>query len=88
MPLLNHVNASPSTGIYITYTARMEQPKNRGGRPAKQADERMVQRSLRMPPDLWAAIDAHGLDWLRETVRRSHALTVKGNTNGGRIHLP
>ena len=48
----------------------MEQTKNKGGRPAKQAEDRMVQRSIRMTPAMWAKIDASGgLAWLRETVR-------------------
>ena len=48
----------------------MEQTKNKGGRPAKQAADRLVQRSIRMTPALWAKIDANGgLGLLRETVR-------------------
>jgi hypothetical protein len=49
----------------------MEQPKNKGGRPPKPDDQRMVQRSIRLPPDLWAKIDANGLEWLRGVIRRA-----------------
>lgn len=53
------------------YCASMEQAKNKGGRPPKPESERLVQRSIRLPPDLWAKIDAHGLEWLRAVVRRA-----------------
>jgi hypothetical protein len=49
----------------------MEQPKNKGGRPTKPEDMRLVQRSIRLPPALWAKIDAHGLEWLRGVIQRT-----------------
>jgi len=49
----------------------MEQPKNKGGRPPVPPEQRLVQRSIRLPPDLWAKIDAHGLEWLRAVIRRA-----------------
>jgi len=49
----------------------MEQTKNKGGRPPKPDGEKMVQRSIRLPPELWEKIDLHGLDWLRKVVRRA-----------------
>ncbi len=49
----------------------MEQPKNKGGRPPKPDSEKLVQRSIRLPPDLWAKIDDHGLEWLRAVIKRA-----------------
>ena len=49
----------------------MEQPKNKGGRPPKPEAERLVQRSIRLPPALWAKIDTHGLEWLRGVIQRA-----------------
>jgi hypothetical protein len=49
----------------------MEKPKNRGGRPRKDPAETLVQRSIRLPPDLWAKIDERGLEWLRSLIRRA-----------------
>jgi len=46
------------------------EPKPKG-RPPKPESERLVQRSIRLPPDLWAKIDAHGLEWLRTAIRRA-----------------
>jgi hypothetical protein len=51
----------------------MEPLKSKGGRPPKPGDQRMVQRSMRMPPDLWAKIDLYGREWLREVVRKAKA---------------
>jgi len=49
-----------------------EQPVNLGGRPPKPESERLVQRSVRMPPDLWEKVDAHGgVTWIRELIRRA-----------------
>lgn len=41
------------------------------GRPPKPADERLVQRSIRLTPAQWAKIDAHGLEWLRAVIKRA-----------------
>ncbi len=42
------------------------------GRPPKPEAERLVQRSIRLPPDLWAKIDAAGgIEWLRSVIRRA-----------------
>ena len=49
---------------------RMEQHKKRG-RPPKAAGEKLERRALYLPPDLWAKIDAHGLEWLRAVIRRA-----------------
>lgn len=49
----------------------MEQPKNKGGRPPKPESERLVQRSLRLPPALWEKVDAYGLEWLRKVIYRA-----------------
>ena len=57
----------------ITYTYRMEQPKNKGGRPKKPDAQRLVQRSIRFLPEVWDKIDANGLDWLRDVVMRARA---------------
>ena len=51
----------------------MEQPKNKGGRPPKPETDRLVQRSIRLSPDLWAKIDANGLEWLRAVIRRARS---------------
>jgi hypothetical protein len=41
------------------------------GRPPKPPEERMIQRSVRLPPELWEKIDRNGLDWLRALVKRA-----------------
>ena len=71
--LLNHKNKQNESRFCITYTSAMEDdsPKNKGGRPPKPEAERLAQRSIRLPPDLWAKIDAHGLQWLRDVIRRA-----------------
>ena len=35
------------------------------------SSERLIQRTIRLPPDLWAKIDANGLEWLRGVIRRA-----------------
>jgi hypothetical protein len=48
------------------------EPKNRGGRPAKPDDQRLVQRSIRLLPAQWEKFDAAGgIDWLRALIDRS-----------------
>jgi len=45
------------------------EPKNKGGRPAKPAAERLEQRSVRLTPAQWAKVDAGGgQPWLRQLV--------------------
>ena len=67
-----------SIGFRVTYTVVMEQPKNKGGRPPKPDDERLVQRSIRLPPELWAKIAANGgIDWLRAVIKRAKAPVKK-----------
>lgn len=45
------------------------EPKNKGGRPTKPADERLEQRSVRMTRAQWAKVDAAGgQPWLRSVV--------------------
>lgn len=43
------------------------------GRPPKPADERLVQRSIRLTPAQWAKIDAAGLPALRKLLDRWRA---------------
>lgn len=31
----------------------------------------LTQKTIRLPPDLWAKIDANGLEWLRGVIRRA-----------------
>ena len=50
----------------------MEQkPKQPGGRPRKPEGAKLVQRSIRMLPEDWAKVDAYGLQWLRDLIRRA-----------------
>ena len=49
----------------------MEPKKLPRGRPVKPDAEKLMQRSIRMPAEAWAKIDAYGLDWLREVVKRA-----------------
>jgi hypothetical protein len=53
------------------YNRSMQQTKKPRGRPAKPASEKLERRAMYMPPDLWAKIDANGLDWLRAVIRRA-----------------
>lgn len=47
-------------------------PKNPGGRPKLADHEKLVQRSIRLHPDLWAKIDDHGgVEWLRQVVNKT-----------------
>lgn len=69
--LLNHDNTADASGLCVTYTPTMEQSKNKGGRPPLPPDERLVQRSIRLPRPLWDKIDAHGLEWLRAVIKRA-----------------
>jgi hypothetical protein len=48
----------------------MEQEKRPRGRPPKPPEEVMVLRSIRLPPALWAKIDAAGVDALRALLKR------------------
>ena len=50
------------------------------GRPPKPPDQKLIQKSIRLPPDLWAKIDRNGLDWLRALIKR--AREPKGNDSG------
>ena len=48
------------------------EPKSKGGRPAKPDDQRLVQRSIRLLPSQWAKFDAAGgIEWLRGLIDRS-----------------
>jgi hypothetical protein len=71
MSLLNHKNKALASVFCITYTGCMEQTKKKGGRPPKAEADRLVQRSIRLPPDLWAKVDANGLEWLRGVISRA-----------------
>lgn len=57
----------------ITYTSRMKQPKNKGGRPPVPPEQRLVQRSIRLTLAQWAKIDAAGLPALRKLLDRWRA---------------
>jgi hypothetical protein len=46
-------------------------PKHPGGRPRLPDEQKQVQRSIRLSPELWAKIDAYGLDWLRQLIQRA-----------------
>jgi hypothetical protein len=62
------------TSFCITYTARMEQSKNPGGRPPLPPDQVKEQRSLRLLPEHWAEYDAlGGVEWLRATLAKAAA---------------
>lgn len=48
------------------------EPKNKGGRPSKPAEERLEQRSVRLTPAQWAKVDANGGQaWLRQLVEQA-----------------
>jgi hypothetical protein len=48
------------------------EPKNRGGRPFKPNDQKLVQRSIRLLPSQWLKYDqAGGIEWLRGLIDRS-----------------
>ena len=49
----------------------MEERKRPRGRPPKPPEEHLVQRTVRLTPDLWAKIDRNGLDWLRALIKRA-----------------
>lgn len=54
----------------------MSEPKNKGGRPFKPDDQKLVQRSIRLLPAQWAKYDASGgIDWLRGLIDRSKPKT-------------
>lgn len=55
----------------ITYSCGMQNLKNKGGRPQVSEENRLVQRSIRMKPAMWAKVDAHGIDWLRGVISRA-----------------
>lgn len=55
------------------YNCRMEKPKRPRGRQPKPEGEKLVRRAVYLPPVLWTKIDAHGLDWLRDVVKRAKA---------------
>ena len=68
--LLNHTNKTCATGLCITYSHGMEQPKSPGGRPPKPEAERRVQRSIRLLPRHWAKIDAAGKEAFEAYIER------------------
>lgn len=48
------------------------EPTNKGGRPTKPDDQKLVQRSIRLLPAQWAKFDAAGgIEWLRGLIDRS-----------------
>jgi hypothetical protein len=48
-----------------------EPTSGRIGRPPKPPEERLVQKSVRLPPALWEKIERNGLDWLRAVIKRA-----------------
>ena len=57
------------------------QSKRPRGRPPVAPDERLVQRSIRLPPALWAKVDLHGLDWLRRLIELAKPPKVADHDN-------
>jgi hypothetical protein len=53
------------------YNFCMSEKKKVRGRPVKADGEKLERRAVYMPPSLWAKIDAYGLDWLRDVVKRA-----------------
>lgn len=52
------------------------EPKSKGGRPPKAAEERLVQRSIRLLPAQWEKFDASGgIAWLRDLIDRAKPKT-------------
>lgn len=49
----------------------MDEPKRPRGRPPKPPEERLVQRTIRLTPDLWEKIDRYGTLWLRGVIKRA-----------------
>jgi hypothetical protein len=79
--LLNHLNqnAQPPGSRGATICAMKSEPKNKGGRPFKPDDQRLVQRSIRLLPAQWAKFDAEGgVKWLRDLIDRSKSKAPTG----------
>ena len=54
------------------HSCRMNTDPKPKGRPPKPADERLVQRSIRLTPAQWAKFDAAGgIEWLRGLIQRA-----------------
>lgn len=43
-------------------------PDGSCGRPKLPEDKRLIQRSIRLRPDAWAALESLGMDWLRAEI--------------------
>jgi hypothetical protein len=41
------------------------------GRPQKPPDEKLLQRSIRLTPAMWAKVDKAGMAWLRRVIQRA-----------------
>ena len=48
----------------------MDESKKRG-RPPKPEGEKLERRAMYLPLDVWAKIDAHCMDWMREVLRKA-----------------
>lgn len=48
----------------------MDEPKNKGGRPPKPDEDRLVLRAIRLKPAHWAKVDAAGMEELRKLIDR------------------
>jgi hypothetical protein len=53
------------------YNHAMEPIKRPRGRPPAAPEAKQEQRSIRLTPDLWAKIDAAGMEWLRKVIKRA-----------------
>lgn len=49
----------------------MDEPKNKGGRPPKPEEDRLVLRAIRLKPAHWAKVDEYGMEWLRKLIDRA-----------------
>lgn len=53
------------------YNQHMENEKRSRGRPAKPADELMVNFSVRMTPTQRDKVKLYGMDWLRKLIDKA-----------------
>jgi hypothetical protein len=49
----------------------MDTPKNKGGRPPKPAEEKLIPRTVLLTAAQWARVDANGWPWLRKLIDRA-----------------
>lgn len=52
----------------------MEQPKNKGGRPALPPEQKLIVGGVRLTREQWDQYTAlGGAEWLREAIKRAYA---------------